>query len=95
MKTSAEIVDIQPAQAVENRESLDEEVQKERYQALLLRIQRLDPRFQAFDSWSEIISLLRCRTTRRTRKDGLRWSILTLRSMVNLPGWETVLLAIF
>jgi hypothetical protein len=78
-----------------DRERLERELESDKYQKLLRRLQRKEPFLRQFRTWGDVLAFMRNGTSRDSRKDEVLRPIFEAHAEDEDPRWRAVLLAIF
>jgi hypothetical protein len=79
----------------QDRKRLERELRSEPYPSLLQNLKRQNPSFREFDSWDEIIVIMRATSVKDPRTDEILKPIFGAYRDGRDPGWRTILLALF
>ena len=78
-----------------DRERLEQELQTGEYQNQLRRLQKKEPFFLQFNTWADVLTLMRSGTSRDMNKDEVLRPILTAHAADQDHRWRTILLVLF
>ena len=76
-------------------EQLEQELKSEKYQELLVRLQRKEPFLRHFGTWTDVIAFMRTGTSDDPRKDEVLRPVFETHAEDSDPRWRAILLVIF
>jgi len=83
------------ASSSQGRQRLEQELQSDRYQELIRKLQRQEPFLRRFKTWADVVALMRNGVSQDSRKDDVLRPILQAHSEDKDPRWRTILLVMF
>ena len=79
----------------EDRERLEQDLQRRTYQTLLRTLQRTHRFHRRFQTWADVVAFMRHGTSTDPRKDEVLRPIFEAHAQGKDPRWRVILLAIF